>query len=90
MRILKCTKVEHGRWHFSYLGGVTRILQKLEAFAHAKYNLFQYKNPVEIAQRIRNGLDILGRNLKFKGVPVDSSFPRHIRSHLEKYQHHLT
>ncbi|VVB51801.1 Glycosyltransferase family 17 [uncultured archaeon] len=54
--------------HLSYFGDVTRIIKKIEDTAHQEYNKPEFKNPVVIAQRIANGEDVFGRNLKYEKV----------------------
>ncbi len=79
--------VEEGGWHFSYLGGVNKIIQKLEAFAHTEYNQSQYKSPEKIQEIIESGKDLFGRDFKYKFVPLDDSYPEYILKHIDKYKH---
>lgn len=76
--------ISDGGWHFSYLGGIERIIQKIESFAHTEYNKNQYKDCEYLKQCITNGKDIFGRGFCYKFVPIDSSFPEYIinNSHL--------
>jgi beta-1,4-mannosyl-glycoprotein beta-1,4-N-acetylglucosaminyltransferase len=67
-------------WHFSYLGGVEKIIQKLEAFAHEEYNKPEYKDPQRIEKAIANGEDIFGRWFRYRFVPIDDSWPTYIQS----------
>ncbi|MFN3343382.1 MAG: hypothetical protein ACK40M_11840 [Flavobacteriales bacterium] len=85
MRALNVRFVEQGGWHFSYLGGVDRIITKLEAFAHSEYNKPEYKDPERIRKAIVSGEDIFGRGFKYRFVPIDSTWPSHIVQHREKY-----
>ena len=65
-------------WHFSFLGGIDAIQRKLLAFSHSEFGSV----PREILEaRIKNGCDLFGRNGKFFGVPLDSSFPEFIVNH---------
>lgn len=77
--------VNEGGWHFSYLGGVERIIKKLEAFAHAEYNNEQYKDPKKIEEAIKNGKDIFGRGFEYKFIPLDSTFPKFIVENAQRY-----
>ncbi len=79
--------VEEGGWHFSYLGGVNKIIQKLEAFAHTEYNQSQYKSPEKIQEIIQSGKDLFDRDFKYKFVPLDDSYPEYILKHINKYKH---
>lgn len=89
----KIVLVENGGWHFSYLGGTNRIVQKIEAFAHDEYNRDEYKDPAKIEAMIRRGEDIFGQKdangqlLTWKPVPIDETFPVFLRQNLNKYSH---
>lgn len=83
----KVVLISDGGWHFSYLGGVERILKKLEAFAHTEYNKEIYKDPKKIEEAINNGDDIFGRGFKYKYVSVDSSYPDFILKNIDQYRH---
>ncbi|MBI3510838.1 MAG: hypothetical protein HY064_09240 [Bacteroidetes bacterium] len=87
---LKGTKVKfinEGGWHFSYLGGVDRIITKLESFAHTEYNKAEFKDPGKIAEAIRNGRDIFGRDFHYCFVELDNSFPKWLLLNFHKYPH---
>lgn len=59
-------------WHFSFLGGIDAIQKKLAAFSHSEFG----NVPREMLEaRLRKGCDLFGRNGRFFGVPIDSSFP---------------
>lgn len=79
--------VENGGWHFSYLGGVDRIIQKLSAFAHTEYNTEEYKNPERIKQALEKGEDIFGRDFHYTFIPLNDIFPSYIIENQEKFQH---
>lgn len=82
----KYTFVKNGGWHFSYLGGVERIIKKLEAFAHNEYNKPEYKNPEKIKEMIYKGEDIFGRNFKYSFIKLDNTFPKYITENKEKFK----
>jgi len=77
---------DEGGWHFSYLGGTQRIIDKLEAFAHQEYNMQEFKNPEFIEQAIREGKDLFGRGFSYKFVDLDSSFPEYIVKHKDEFK----
>ncbi len=79
--------VNNGGWHFSYLGGVDRIIQKIEAFAHTEYNSTDYKSRERIERAIANGEDIFGRDFVYRSVPIDSTFPAYVQHHPERFRH---
>ena len=81
--------VDSGGWHFSYLGGVERIINKLEAFAHTEYNKEEYKDAQKIKEAINSGKDIFGRSFIYKYIPLDSTYPEYIFKNRDKFQHLL-
>lgn len=71
-------------WHFSYLGGVERIKEKLSAYSHAEYDNDEVKDG--LIANIRNGRDIFDRpDHHFKYVPIDDSFPKELVDNQDKY-----
>lgn len=72
-------------WHFSYLGGVERIKEKLSAYSHAEYDNDEVKDG--LIANIRNGRDIFDRpDHHFKYVPIDDSFPKELVDNQDKYR----
>jgi beta-1,4-mannosyl-glycoprotein beta-1,4-N-acetylglucosaminyltransferase len=72
--------VANGGWHFSYLGGVSRIQAKIDAFSHQELNLPQYTDATNIVGAIESGRDLFGRKdlYEFHVVPIDARFPRFV------------
>jgi beta-1,4-mannosyl-glycoprotein beta-1,4-N-acetylglucosaminyltransferase len=84
----KGKKIPHGGWHFSYLGGVDKIIDKIESFAHSEYNTEYYKNPERIKRLIKERKDIFDRrDYTFKVVKIDNTFPEYIRRNTERLKH---
>lgn len=67
-------------WHFSFLGGVEAIQEKLGAFSHAEKNTAVFSSAARIAARMGACVDIFDRNgFSWQQVPVDVSFPMWVR-----------
>jgi beta-1,4-mannosyl-glycoprotein beta-1,4-N-acetylglucosaminyltransferase len=79
--------VENAGWHFSFLGGADRIIEKLEAFAHREFNKEEFKNKAAVLDAINSGKDLFGRGLKYEYVPIDDSYPQYIVSNQERFSH---
>lgn len=77
--------LDNAGWHFSYLGGVDAIVQKIEAFADAEFNLSKFKNREKIYQSILQGKDIYGRELAFEFVNGTDHLPFYLRENIDKY-----
>ena len=80
--------VPNAGWHFTYIGGVKKIVEKLEAFAHAEYNLQQYKDENHILELIKSGKDIFGRDLEFEIIEDKEFLPNYLKSpeSIDKYK----
>jgi beta-1,4-mannosyl-glycoprotein beta-1,4-N-acetylglucosaminyltransferase len=80
-------KIANGGWHFTWLGGSKRIVEKLEAFAHQEINIDKYKDIHTIQKNIDSGKDAFGRSEEniTKFVEIDKSYPAYIINNLEAY-----
>ena len=58
---------KNGGWHFSYLGGVERIREKIAAFSHQEFNKPPFNTPDWIREQLIQGADLFGRG--------DAGFP---------------
>jgi beta-1,4-mannosyl-glycoprotein beta-1,4-N-acetylglucosaminyltransferase len=79
--------IDKGGWHFGFLGGVDKIIEKLEAFAHTEYNKVEYKNREAIVDAINTGKDLFGRGFEYQFVPVDESYPTYLLQNKIRYSH---
>lgn len=62
--------VENGGWHFTSMGGIHRLITKLESFSYAEMDTAENKDP----ERIRRVIAAYPR------VPIDESFPKFVRN----------
>jgi len=89
LRYAECGKdrlIHNGGWHFSWIGGANRIIEKLESYAHEEINQDQYKKIELINKNISESTDAFGReNPPHKPmlVEVDNSFPKFIRDNYD-------
>ena len=78
--------IENAGWHFSYLGGKEKIIEKIEAYAHYDYVTPEVKNNLE--KNISSGVqDIFSRKIKSEIIPIKNNFPDYIVNNQEKYSH---
>lgn len=74
-----------GGWHFSYLGGVEKIRQKIQSFSHTEFNRPDIISDENIVSAMENGLDVLKRpNVSYKFYPLDY-YPDDLRILMEQY-----
>ena len=74
------TIIPNAGWHFSYIGGVKKIIEKLEAFSHTEYNVAQYKDESFISASIENGKDLFGRDMEFEIIGADHPYPQYLQT----------
>ncbi len=83
------TFILDGGWHFSYLGGVDRIIEKIESFSHVEYNNPAYKDRARIEAAIARGEDIFGRDFRYRFVPLDDSYPQYVLAHRDRFAKYI-
>ena len=76
--------INDGGWHFSFMGGEEKIIEKINAYAHQEYNKPHY------LENVKNNI-MTDNDLFFRGslskVEVDNTYPRYILENMEKYKH---
>lgn len=87
IRMLKnCPRIKNGGWHFSFLGGTDKIIEKCKNYSHQEFNNEKFLNKENIENCIIKGKDLFGRkNFKLLPVKIDESFPEYIRENVNKY-----
>jgi beta-1,4-mannosyl-glycoprotein beta-1,4-N-acetylglucosaminyltransferase len=75
--------IHNGGWHFSFIGGESRVIEKLEAYAHQEYNTPYYKENVK--NNMESNMDPFFRG-GLQIVPLDSSYPKYIMENLDKFE----
>lgn len=83
----KYTLIERGGWHFSFLGGVEKIKQKIDAYFHQEYNTPTVMSQIPFF--VENRLDIFERPYEYTEVPIDSTFPKYIQENKDKYRRYI-
>ena len=75
-----------GGWHFSFLKKPKDIAIKIKSYSHQEFYKDDFINEDKIAQRIKNRQDIFDRNIKYKKIEIDESFPKYIVENREKFK----
>jgi len=73
-------------WHWSYFGGIDRIIDKIQNFGHPQYNHPHWTDYDRILECLKFGKDLYDRDLQFAPVEIDETFPPYIRENLAKYE----
>jgi len=77
-RYQKCRLIKDSGWHFSFLGDIDHIINKIESYAHQEYNNDYYKNKNRLSEMVRNAGDMLEKGMKFHYIEIDGSFPGYV------------
>lgn len=77
--------VDKGGWHFTSMGGVERIQEKVKSFSHQAFNTPAFLDSNRISDVINQGKPLFDQSEEMKFVALDDSYPRYLMDHLEKY-----
>ena len=86
-KIFMVQRISMGGWHFSWMAGVDKIIQKLEGFAHQELNKQEYKDPEKIKALIYSGRDVFSPELRYQIQFLDDQFPNYLLENKDKYCH---
>jgi len=82
--------IKEGGWHFSYLGNISLILEKLKNFCHIEnYSSLDLNNPKKILDKIEKGEDLFMDKLNINYVKIDNSFPGEILKNKKRYSKYI-
>ena len=80
--------LEHGGWHFTWLGNDQEVITKLQNFAHTDLNNEQTVANINIHDVIERKASFLpNHNEGFEYVVINDYFPDAIRNNISKWQH---
>jgi len=85
MRLGDGEHIPEAGWHFSYLGGLEKIIYKIKSAAHQEYNTPYHMRKNRIESIINRGDDLFERGYKFNTVQIDKIFPEYIRQNTSRY-----
>ena len=75
-----------GGWHFSFLKKPDGISKKIKAYSHQEFYKDEFVDEEKIAIRIKNNVDLFDRDIKYKKIKVDSSFPEYVLKNKDKFK----
>ena len=78
---------ENAGWHFSYLGGLKKIKEKIESTSHFENDFNSMKSNKSIINKINKGIFWAGNGIRLEYVKIDKSFPKTIQKNTKKYAH---
>ena len=78
--------IENGGWHFSFLKNPKEIKKKIISYSHQEFNKEKFVNEKNIEERIDKGKDLFERNIQYKSIKVDETFPEYIFKNKEYFK----
>ena len=82
----KIQLIKNGGWHFSFLKSPESIRNKIISYSHQEFNNEKFTNVHNIKEKILNGEDLFERNIKYKKVDMDETFPDYIMENRVKFK----
>ena len=79
----RISRFKEAGWSFSSFGGIVKVKEKFEAFAHQEYNKKEFLNAEHIKKSAESGLDLLNRDVKKKRVEKNF-FPQDLLKLMEE------
>lgn len=70
-------------WHFSYMGGYDKIIEKIESFSHTELNTDEFKS--RLLDKYENCQSLFGDDF-WSIVPVNVDFPKEILNNFDYYK----
>jgi hypothetical protein len=77
--------VEHGGWHFTWLGNDEEIKNKIKNYAHVEHNTESMLNAINIEQHLLEKKSFFNADEKFEIVKLDDYFPSFILENKDKF-----
>jgi beta-1,4-mannosyl-glycoprotein beta-1,4-N-acetylglucosaminyltransferase len=86
--------IKKAGWHFGYIGGLERVVKKIQSFAHQEFNSDYFLNSNVIKAYITMGFSIWDRTAQpeiagdpyWKYVDVNEEFPDYLVQNKDKFQ----
>jgi len=75
-KIPRAKILDDAGWHFTYMGGISKIQLKVESFSHSELDNDIWKNPCRINSEIKS----------LKIAPIDESYPRYIQENIDYFK----
>lgn len=63
--------IEDGGWHYSFMGGIEKVLYKIQSWAHTEYN--DRGTLDQVIDNILNGRDLIGDGNRFQLMDLEKS-----------------
>lgn len=91
-------KIKNCGWHFSFIGGIDKIREKIKNFSHSEFDNEKYNNKKNIEKAINDGCDLFlrenghkhfkddKRSFKIIYEQLDETYPEYILNNQNKFK----
>ncbi len=73
-------------WHFNNILSSKEISLKLKTFAHTEFADEKYSSIKTIEKKIKNKIDLFGRNHIYEKINLDETFPEYLKNNIKKFE----
>jgi beta-1,4-mannosyl-glycoprotein beta-1,4-N-acetylglucosaminyltransferase len=80
------TTLHNAGWHWSWLGGVEKVMEKFKNFSHQEESVQKHANPEVLKKKIETGQSMWGDDY-WHVVPIDSSYPEYLQHNQIEFLH---
>lgn len=73
--------IPDGGWHFSYMGGIEKIIYKIQSWTHVEYNTPEFGSKEAVVRNVMEGRDLFNEGMRYELFDIDKSglpFPAEI------------
>lgn len=77
-------QLDNAGWHFSYVGDLNFIVNKIESFSHTELNTDDFKSKLDFKHK--NCQSLWGDDY-WTVIDIDENLPLHIRNNIDKFKH---
>lgn len=82
-------QIDNAGWHWSWLGGVDKMVEKFNSFSHQELNNEKNTNPERLLSKLNKGQSLWSDDETdvWKFIEIDESFPAYLYNHQDKFNH---
>ena len=78
--------IENGGWHLTFMGGTSRIQEKIKSYGHQEYNHPYLLDQVE--DKLKSNQDVLNRGVSIIDIDINECYPENMLNLVkEKYNY---
>jgi beta-1,4-mannosyl-glycoprotein beta-1,4-N-acetylglucosaminyltransferase len=84
-KLMPTYTIPNGGWHFTFQGGLQKVIEKVKSFAHREYTVPEKINYERMLKNFEEGIDVYDAKTTWERIDVDDTFPKIIKNNKQKY-----